>query len=46
MEIILFNKSVNTEAELNDLNLFAATDDDFTNSSNQVDLLNLLEKRN
>ena len=45
MELILFNKSVNTEAELNDLKLFAATDDDFSSSMNQIDLQNLSEKR-
>lgn len=45
MELILFNKSVNTEAELNDLKLFSSSDDDFSNSMNQIDLLNPLEKK-
>jgi len=45
MELILFNKSVSTEAELNDLKLFAATDNDFSNSMNQIDMNNLSEKK-
>ena len=45
MELILFNKSVNTEAELNELKLFAATDNDFSNSMNQIDMNNLSEKK-
>jgi hypothetical protein len=45
MELILFNKAVNTEAELNDLKLFSSSDDDFSNSMNQIDLLNPLEKK-
>ena len=45
MELILFNKSVSTEAELNDLKLFASTDNDFSNSMNQIDMNNLSEKK-
>lgn len=45
MEIVLFNKTVNTEAELNDLKLFSSTDDDINGTTYAIDLNNPGEKK-
>jgi hypothetical protein len=46
MELILFNKDIKNEADLNDLKLFSSSDNDFTNSMNHIDMNNLGEKKN